>query len=152
MPSEAYDQRAHLAEVAAMAGLELDDFALPREGYVESNGLQLHYLEWGDAAAQPLVMLHGGALTAHTWDVVCLALPEYRCIVPDLRGHGDSDWAPDGDYSPEAYRADLEALIAHLQLDRCVRIGNSLGGSAALRYTAERSPDQQPAALVLVHS
>ncbi len=150
MASEAYDQRAHLAEVAAMAGLELDDFALPREGYVESNGLQLHYLEWGDAAAQPLVMLHGGALTAHTWDVVCLALPEYRCIVPDLRGHGDSDWAPDGDYSPEAYRADLEALIAHLQLDRCVLIGNSLGGATALRYTAERSPDQQPAALVLV--
>jgi pimeloyl-ACP methyl ester carboxylesterase len=150
MTDELYDQRAHLAEVAALAGLEIDEVVLPREDYFVSGELRLHVLEWGDPAARPLVMLHGGALTAHTWDVMCLALPEYRCIAPDLRGHGDSDWAPDGDYSANAYRRDLEALLAHLGVERCVLIGNSLGGATALRYTAERSPAEQPEALVLV--
>jgi esterase len=145
------DQRAHLAHVAALAGLELDGVALPRERYADAGGLRLHYLEWGDPAAQPIVLLHGGALTAHTWDVVCLGLvPDYRCIVPDLRGHGDTDWAPDGDYSPDAYRRDLEGLLAHLDVHRCILIGNSLGGMTALRFAAERASADQPEALVLV--
>jgi esterase len=152
MTNETYDQREHLVEVAVLAGLELSkvEVVLPREGYFESSGLRLHYLEWGDAQSPPLVMLHGGALTAHTWDVVCLALPEYRCIAPDLRGHGDSDWALDGDYSSDAYRRDLEALVAHFGVECCALVGNSLGGATALRYTAERSPAEQPEALVLV--
>lgn len=147
---EADEQRLHLGEVAALAGLVLDDVVLPRDGDFDSNGMRMHYLEWGDPASRPLIFLHGGALTGHTWDVVCLGLPEFRCIAPDLRGHGDSAWAPDGDYSSDAYRGDLEALLAHLAIDRCVLIGNSLGGMTAVRYTARRSPDQQPEALVLV--
>jgi pimeloyl-ACP methyl ester carboxylesterase len=148
---ETEELRAYLVEVAAVAGLELTTFQLPRDQYVEANGLRLHYLDWGDPAARPLILLHGGALTAHTWDLVCLGLqPEYRCIAPDLRGHGDTEWAPDGDYSTDAYRRDLEALLAHLGIDRCVLIGNSLGGMTAARYTAERGSSQQPPALVLV--
>ncbi len=150
---EALDQRSHLAEVAALAGLELDldHVVLPRDHYFDANGLRLHFLEWGESTARPLILLHGGALTAHTWDVVCLGLgPEFRCIAPDLRGHGDSAWAADGDYSSDAYRRDLEALLAYLAIDRCVLIGNSLGGMTAVRYTAERSASQQPSALVLV--
>ena len=144
-------QRAHLAQVAALAGLELDSIELPRDRYADAQGLRLHYLEWGDAAAYPIILLHGGALTAHTWDVVCLGLlPDYRCIVPDLRGHGDTDWAPDGDYSLDAFRRDLELLLAHLGIDRCILIGNSLGGMTAARFTAERAAADQPEALVLV--
>lgn len=149
--TETQATRIHLQTVAELAGLKLDSVALPREGFVQANGLRLHYFDWGDPAAKPLVLLHGGALTAHTWDVVCLGLlPEFRCIVPDLRGHGDSDWAADGDYSPDAYRADLEALLAHVSLDRPVLIGNSLGGMTALRFAAERPASRQPEALVLV--
>lgn len=148
---EADELSSYLMDVAALAGLELTALTLPRNAYVAANGLKLHYLDWGDPAAQPLVLLHGGALTAHTWDIVCLGLqPEYRCIAPDLRGHGDTDWAPDGDYSADAYRRDLEALILHLNIDGCVLIGNSLGGATAARYAAERTGRQQPAALVLV--
>lgn len=150
---EAIDQRAHLAEVAALAGLRLDPdrVVLPRDRFFDANGLRMHYLEWGEPTARPIILLHGGALTAHTWDVVCLGLmPQFRCLTPDLRGHGDSDWAADGDYSTDAHRHDLEALLAHLELDRCVLVGNSLGGMTAVRYTAQRSPGQQPPALVLV--
>jgi pimeloyl-ACP methyl ester carboxylesterase len=145
------DYRSHLSAVAAVAGLEVDGVALPRDEYFEANGLRLHYLDWGDASARPLILLHGGALTAHTWDVVCLGLvPEFRCITPDLRGHGDSDWARDGNYSPNAYRSDLEALSRHLGIEGCALIGNSLGGMTAARFTAARPADQQPEALVLV--
>jgi esterase len=148
---ETDERRGHLAHVAALAGLDLDSFDLPTEQYADAHGLRLHYLEWGDTAAHPIVLLHGGALTAHTWDVVCLGLlPNYRCIVPDLRGHGDTEWAPDGDYSPDAYRRDLEGLLAHLGIQRCILIGNSLGGMTALRFAAERKPADQPEALVLV--
>ena len=150
---EAIDQRSHLAEVATLAGLELDprQVVLPREEYFDAHGLRLHFLEWGEPAARPVILLHGGALTAHTWDVVCLGLlPEFRCITPDLRGHGDSEWAADGDYSVDAYRRDLEALLEHLAIDRAVLIGNSLGGMTSIRYTAARSASQQPEALVLV--
>jgi pimeloyl-ACP methyl ester carboxylesterase len=150
---DAISQRSHLAEVAALAGLELDleRVVLPRDRFFDANGLRLHFLEWGEATAQPIILLHGGALTAHTWDVVCLGLlPEFRCIAPDLRGHGDSGWAADGDYSTDAYRRDLEALLAHLGIDRCVLVGNSLGGMTAIRYTAHRASMPQPLALVLV--
>jgi esterase len=150
---DAIDQRSHLAEVAALAGLELDvdHVVLPRDRFFDVDGLRLHFLEWGDPTARPIILLHGGALTAHTWDVVCLGLqPEFRCIAPDLRGHGDSAWAADGDYSIDAFRRDLEALMAYLAIDRCALVGNSLGGMTAMRYAAARSPGQQPEALVLV--
>ena len=150
---EAIDQRSHLAEVAALAGLPLDleRVVLPRDRFFDANGLRMHFLEWGEPTAQPIILLHGGALTAHTWDVVCLGLlPEFRCIAPDLRGHGDSEWAADGDYSTDAHRRDLEALLAHLEIDRCSIVGNSLGGMTAIRYSSVRSPSAQPDALVLV--
>jgi esterase len=143
--------RSYLAEVAALAGLDLDEIVLPRNEYVDINRLRVHYLEWGEPSAQPLVLLHGGALTAHTWDISCLALQtEYRCIAPDLRGHGDTQWAADGDYSLDAYARDLDGLIRHLGIEGCVVIGNSLGGLTAAHYTGGRASADQPAALVLV--
>ena len=58
------------------------------------------------------MFLHGGGLSAHTWDIVCLALrEEYRCYALDLRGHGDSEWSPALDYSLGAHLRDLEALL-----------------------------------------
>ena len=101
---EAIDQRIHLAEVAALAGLELDldRVVLPRDRSIDANGLRLHFLEWGESTARPIILLHGGALTAHTWDVVCLGLlPEFRCIAPDLRGFGQSA-KPDSGYDKKS--------------------------------------------------
>ncbi len=49
----------------------------------------------GNKHLPTIVFLHGGALNAHTWDLVCLALrDDYHCVALDQRGHGDSDWAP----------------------------------------------------------
>src|SRR5260370_38376786 len=105
----------------------------PRDRFFAANGLRMHFLEWGEPTARPIILLHGGALTAHTWDVVCLGLqPEFRCIAPDLRGHGDSEWATDGDYSTDAHRRDLEALLGHLHMARCPIVGNSLCGMTAI--------------------
>lgn len=97
--------------------------------------MRIHYLEWGRATDPAVVFLHGGALTAHTWDAVCRALSiDHRCIAMDLRGHGDSDWAEDGDYSLAAHARDLSALITGLPLERVVLVGMSLGGLVALTY------------------
>jgi pimeloyl-ACP methyl ester carboxylesterase len=79
------------------------------------HGLGLHYLEWGDPAGTPVVLLHGLATEAHMWDTVARALvlqDRYRVLVPDLRGHGQSDWAPD--YAVERWGEDLHAFVGAL--------------------------------------
>src|SRR5437016_3927221 len=50
----------------------------PRDRFFDANGLRMHFLEWGEPTARPIILLHGGALTAHTWDVVCLGLQPNR--------------------------------------------------------------------------
>ena len=112
-------------------------------------GMRLHYLDWGSAGEPPVLLLHGGCLTAHTWDGVCDELRgEVRCLALDQRGHGDSEWSPTGDYRTEAFAGDLAALIEHIGLRRPVLVGHSLGGMNAIAYAAER-PDAL-AGLVLV--
>jgi pimeloyl-ACP methyl ester carboxylesterase len=112
--------------------------AQPTDGSVDGAGLRIHYLDWGPAPAPTIVFLHGGGLNAHTWDVVCDVLrPGARCVAIDLRGHGDSDWADDGNYTLRAHAEDLEAVISALRLDRIVVVGMSLGGSVGLTYAAE---------------
>ena len=109
----------------------------PVDHDVVLRGLRLHYLDWGAGGGPSVVFLHGGCLTAHTWDGVCDALrDEIHCLALDQRGHGDSEWPPTGDYATEAFAADLEALIAHLGLVAPVLVGQSLGGINAVAYAA----------------
>src|SRR5690606_26558088 len=63
-----------------------------------------------------VVLLHGGAQTRHSWGAIPTALSRagYRSVAIDLRGHGDSDWAPDGDYSPDALVGDVEGVVAYV--------------------------------------
>jgi esterase len=122
---------------------------LPREGKVELGGLRFAYLDWGNEHLPALLFLHGGALNAHTWDLCCLALrEEFHCLALDQRGHGDSDWAPDLDYSIGAQRRDIEGFVAALGLDRFVLAGMSMGAINALAYATEQSAPL--AALVLI--
>jgi len=73
-----------------------------------SAGLRLHYLDWGRRDRPALLFLHGGALTAHTWDLVCLALrADFHCLAVDLRGHGDSEWSPNLDYGRDRRVSDF---------------------------------------------
>ena len=101
-----------------------------------SQRLKLHYAAWGDPAHPPLLLLHGGRDHCRSWDWVAARLSDrYRIIAPDLRGHGDSAWSPDGDYSLMAYLYDLAQLIHQLKLAPLSIIAHSLGGNIALRYS-----------------
>lgn len=105
----------------------------PELAEVKAGALTLRYVDWGGPSNSFVLFIHGGALTARTWDLVCLALRgRYRCLAVDLRGHGESDWAPDTDYRLETYAADLKELLGHLELDGPVLVGMSLGGQTAL--------------------
>lgn len=101
-----------------------------------SQRLQLHYADWGNPEAPPLVLVHGGRDHCRSWDWVAQELSrDWHVIAPDLRGHGDSAWSPDGDYSMQAYIYDLAQLIHQLKLTPVTIVAHSLGGNIALRYT-----------------
>jgi non-heme chloroperoxidase len=116
-----------------------------------SAGLTLVADEWGEptAGGVPVLLLHGGAQTRQAWRGTAAALAGmgYYVQTLDLRGHGESDWAGDGDYSFEAVVADVRAVAG--RLDRPVIVGASLGGVAALLGQAE-SGNHLARALVLV--
>lgn len=112
-------------------------------------GIALHLLEWGARDGFPVLILHGGGQSAACWAEVCAHMPrELRCLVPDQRGHGESDWAPDGDYACEAQVADLVCLLDALEVVRCAVVGHSMGGLNALRLAGTHA--ERVAAVVLV--
>lgn len=113
-----------------------------------AHGLMLHVLEWSSEGV-PLVLLHGGGNEAHLWDdfAPCIA-PHYRVLAVDQRGHGDSDWDPQGRYDSDSMADDLEKVLDAFGIDRFVLIGFSMGGRAGMVF-AGRHP-QRLAGLVLV--
>lgn len=96
---------------------------------------------WPASDRPPVILLHGGGQTRHAWGETGRALSArgYEVIAMDLRGHGDSGWAADQDYSFDAYRDDLAAVQAYLGRP-AVLIGASLGGIAALLAAGEGDP------------
>lgn len=135
MTLSAEEYQDHLKSTAVRAGFSFDEVVLPSEKTVRISGLRFRYLDWGTQGLRPILFLHGGALTAHTWDLCCLALRgEFHCIALDQRGHGDSDWAPDADYSIAAQREDVKGFVDKLGLDRFVLVGMSMGAINALAF------------------
>jgi pimeloyl-ACP methyl ester carboxylesterase len=101
-----------------------------------SQRLRLHYVDWGNAGAPPLVLVHGGRDHCRNWDWVAGELRrDWHVIAPDLRGHGDSEWSKDGTYMMAGYIYDLAQLIHQQKLAPVTLIAHSLGGNIALRYT-----------------
>jgi pimeloyl-ACP methyl ester carboxylesterase len=100
-----------------------------------SQRLRLNYFDWGNPDAPPLVLVHGGADHARSWDWAARRLRDrWHIIAPDLRGHGDSQWSNDGSYAMPGYIYDLAALVHQLELAPATLIGHSLGGNIATRY------------------
>jgi pimeloyl-ACP methyl ester carboxylesterase len=100
-----------------------------------SQRLRLHYVDWGNAAGPPLLLIHGGRDHCRNWDWTAQALrDDWHIIAPDLRGHGDSQWSPDGNYALPNYIYDLAQLVHQQHLAPVTIIAHSLGGQIALRY------------------
>lgn len=100
-----------------------------------SQRTRLHYVDWGNPEAPPLVLVHGNRDHCRNWDWVAQALRhDYHIIAPDLRGHGDSAWTNDGEYPPTSFVYDLAQLIHQLDLGPINLVGHSLGGNVCLRY------------------
>jgi pimeloyl-ACP methyl ester carboxylesterase len=100
-----------------------------------SQRLRLHYVDWGNPGRPPLLLLHGGRDHCRNWDWTAAALrDDWQVIAPDLRGHGDSQWSPDGSYTMAGYIYDLAQLIHQQRLAPVTIIAHSLGGNIALRY------------------
>jgi pimeloyl-ACP methyl ester carboxylesterase len=110
---------------------------------------RFHYLEWGAPQRPPVLLLHGGNQTAHSWDLVSLHLADrFRVLAPDQRGHGDSEWSRECDYSVGALARDAAAFLADRRAERPVVFGHSMGGMVAL-LLAKLHPEV-PRALVIV--
>ena len=100
-----------------------------------SQRLRLHYVDWGNPGKPPLLLIHGGRDHCRNWDWTAQALADdWHVIAPDLRGHGDSQWSPDGSYTMAGYIYDLAQLVHQQRLAPVTVIAHSLGGNIALRY------------------
>ncbi len=115
-----------------VARAEVDD------RFVTVNGLRIHYLDWGNEGAPPIVMLHGLRSFAHNWGRVAEALRDrYHVLALDQRGRGDSDWDPAANYYTQQYVSDVTGFVDQLGLDGVTVIGHSMGGSNAIVYAAQ---------------
>ena len=101
-----------------------------------SQRLRLHYADWGNPDAPPLILQHGGRDHCRSWDWVAQELrKDWHIIAPDLRGHGDSAWVPDGSYTMDGFVYDFAQLVHSLGHDQVTVVAHSLGGNIATRFT-----------------
>jgi pimeloyl-ACP methyl ester carboxylesterase len=120
----------------------IPSLAGPEDRFYESQGLRLHYADWGNDAAPPLILIHGGSDHCRSWDEVARALqPHFHIMAPDLRGHGDSDWAKGSSYSLSDYVYDLTRLVQSAAVQVTAIIGHSMGGMIGLMF-AGTYPDK----------
>jgi esterase len=104
------------------------------------NDLALHYLEWGEAEAPPIVCVHGYTGSADAFSALARHLQDrHRILALDVRGHGESAWSRAGAYSYADQAGDLAEFAARLGLERFVLIGTSMGGIIAMAYAAEHA-------------
>lgn len=127
----------------------------PLDGFVQANGLRLHYRRWLSAGVRPdpelppIMLLHGLASSLHIWNLVAPLLAErgYAVTALDQRGHGESD-KPESGYDFETIVADDAAAVEGLGILAPVVVGHSWGATVALQYAV--TYPEKVAALVLV--
>ena len=134
----------------AGAGARLPGTPEPMGYWIGASGNRLAGDYWGDPNGPLVVLQHGGGQTRHAWKHAGqqLGAAGYHAITIDARGHGDSDWAPDGVYGQDTMVADLKCLIEQLGNRRPVLVGASMGGGTSLVAIGEDHVDAT--ALVLV--
>ena len=107
----------------------------PQSRYFQSQGLKLHFTDWGNASAPPLLLVHGGLDHSRSWDHLAQALAaDFHVVAPDLRGHGDSAWATGSSYSLADHVYDLTNLVKSESFGPVAIVGHSMGGMVSLTY------------------
>jgi pimeloyl-ACP methyl ester carboxylesterase len=130
-PAFVYDEMALFGENRAEYGLPDDGPpVVERIEHRLDDGRVLRALRWGTGTAE-LVLLHGGAQNAHTWDTVVLAMGQPAALAIDLPGHGHSDPRPDGRYDARSNAAAVASAVTALAPEARVVVGMSLGGLTA---------------------
>ena len=106
---------------------------------------------WGSNNPELVILLHGGGQTRHAWGETGKKLAEagYHSVALDLRGHGDSEWDADGDYSIRAYKDDLVSIINEIGKPARL-VGASLGGMASLALAGDEINSHLCTALIMV--
>lgn len=133
-------QGLSLYDAARKMGVPFTQENQPTGKDVQVNGMNFHYLEWGNDTNPKILMLHGNSQQSHSWDFISLALSDrYNVIALDQRGHGDSDWAADSDYSLDAQVGDLDGFVKALGFYRFVLMGHSMGGRNSYVWASRNS-------------
>jgi pimeloyl-ACP methyl ester carboxylesterase len=108
----------------------------PTSNIYFSQRLRLHYVDWGNEEAPPLLLIHGGRDHCRNWDWVAQALrKDFHIIAPDLRGHGDSAWAIGGSYMMLDFVYDIAQLVRQRTMAPLSIMGHSMGGFISTLYT-----------------
>jgi pimeloyl-ACP methyl ester carboxylesterase len=109
----------------------------PKSMRMSVNGLNLHYLDWGNVGAPPVVCVHGYTSSAEAFNALARHFHDrFHIVAPDVRGHGESAWSPDGAYQYRDQVSDLAKLVDQLGLTRFTLIGTSMGGIIAVAFAA----------------
>src|SRR5215831_13364322 len=112
----------------------------PTSKFITINGLRLHYLDWSNAGAPPVVCVHGFTSSAQAFNALARQLQDrFHFLALDVRGHGESAWSPTGAYRYSDQAGDLAAFAEQLGLEKFVLIGTSMGGIIAMAYAAEHT-------------
>lgn len=107
----------------------------PTQHDFPSQRLRMRYVDWGNADAPTILLIHGARDHARSWDAVAQALRhDWHVVAVDLRGHGDSDWSPDGAYAAPYFVGDLDAFVRHLGDAPVTIVAHSLGAAISLRF------------------
>ncbi len=134
------EEFALLLRSAADLGIPHDPAVRYQSCNTVVRNMRFHFTEWGMPGRPQVLLLHGGNQSSHSWDLVSLHLADrYHVFALDQRGHGDSEWNRELDYTIDAMVADALAFVADRGLDRPIIVGHSMGGRVTLT-TALRQP------------
>ncbi len=107
----------------------------PTDVMITANGMNFHYLDWGNAGAPVMLLLHGLRGHCHSWDDVAARFcGDYQVLALDQRGRGETDWAARGDYSTDAFVADLEEFCYTVGIEKLTLVGHSMGGRNSMAF------------------
>ena len=146
--TEIYDEFSLFVENAAELDIPFVAPIVHRLSVDVGGGQLVSGLRWGDPAAHPdVVLIHGGAQNAHTWDSVALLL-DCPLLALDLPGHGHSDHRADHAYWPHENANAISIALRSLRVTPKLVVGMSLGGLTALALTAA-TPELVPSLLLV---